>query len=231
MGIARQLPESSIMYNLEQVRHVPAAQIPEALHFCCQRFEIWEYSDANMVTWKALDGCRVKLVPIGYAPTLSRIRSAERQDIDVLMYGQSGEKRLLAFHALAQAGLAVAFACGLYGSDRDQLIAHSRIILNVNLCDEARIFEFVRVSFLFANRKAVVATMDPNTYIDADVAAAVKFTTAAHFADDCRRILDDDAERARLEALSFDTISKRDIRTILVGAGIQVRSGGVNAGG
>jgi hypothetical protein len=215
MEFARALPKNTIIYNLEQALHVPAPNLPPTLRYCIEQFQLWEYSEANMPTWEAVRGARVKFVPIGYSPTLSRIRSADRRDIDVLIYGQSAEKRLIAFHTLAQAALCVVFACGVYGSDRDQLIARSKIVLNVSLYDERRIFEVVRVSYLFANRKAVVAVLDPNTYIEPEIAAAVKCTTLAQLAGDCERILASEAERTRLETCGFETIRKRDIRGIL----------------
>ena len=126
---------------------------------------IWDYSKANLDPWKMLGATSVKIVPIAYAPILTRILKPAEQDIDVLLYGISGGKRLEAFQILSQAGLKVMFFSGLYGDARDQLIARSKIILNVNLYNFAQIFEIVRVSYLLANKKAVVSVIDQNTFL------------------------------------------------------------------
>jgi len=119
----KQLPDNSIVYDLEQLRNLVAAEIKPQMHYVAQRFEIWEYSAANLPAWQAMGAERVKTVPIGYAPVISRIAKAPNQDIDVLLYGISGVKRLQAMHDLSQAGLTTVFVRGLYGKARDDLIA------------------------------------------------------------------------------------------------------------
>ena len=47
-------------------------------------------------------------------------------------------------------------AYGVYGAERDRLIARSRLVLNVHYFP-THIFEMIRVSYLLANRTAVVA--------------------------------------------------------------------------
>jgi hypothetical protein len=92
---------------------IAAAQIRAENRYYAQvpHFEIWEYTPANLPSWRTLGRRRVKIDPVGYAPVLTRIPKALRQDIDVLIYGSSGERRL--FHALAQRGLSTVFVSGL----------------------------------------------------------------------------------------------------------------------
>jgi rhodanese-related sulfurtransferase len=213
--VSRKLPEQSIVYNLEQARNLHPSQFTEAQRFTFERFELWEYSPANMPTWAALSNKRVKLVPIGYSPNLTRIPKAGDQDIDVLLYGNAGRQRMAAVHLLSQAGFVVVFVCGLYGTARDELISRSKLVLNVNLYEETKVFETVRVSYLLANRKAVIATRDANTYVDEDMGTAIAFTTLERLVDDCRRLLDDGQARAEMEDRGFAVISRRDIRNIL----------------
>lgn len=210
-----ELPANSISYNLEQVRDLDVAHFSPAQRACLERFEIWEYCPANLPTWQGLRNRRIKLVPIGYAPVLSRIPRAGVQDIDVLIYGMSGPKRLGAFHRLSLAGVTVVFVSGVYGEARDQLISRAKLVLNVNIHDRSRIFEIVRVSYLFANRKAVVAIMDPQTFVEEDIASGVKFTTLEQLVADCQPILENDHMRIEMENKGFDVIARRDIRTIL----------------
>ncbi len=215
---ASQLPDDSIVYNLEQLRHADPAQLDGAWRICAERFEVWDYSPANLSTWRDLRCERSKLVPIGYAPVLTRIPKPPLQDIDVLLYGLSGAKRMSAVHALSAAGVTVVFVSGLFGAARDQLIARSKIVLNVNLYDSPRIFEIVRVSYLLANRKAVVATMDSQSYVEEDIGAAVRFTPLGQLVAECRHLLEQDKAREGMEAKGLETMAKRRIGDILEAA-------------
>ena len=170
---------------------------------------------SNCDSWKSLGVANPKCVQVGYAPVLTRIPKSSIQDIDILIYGMAGDKRLTAFHRLSSAGLNIVFASGLYGESRDALIAKSKIVLNINRCDYAQIFEIVRVSYLFANRKAVVATLDEDTVFEEDVNRSLRFTTLEKLVDDCVQLLDNEDERAWLENVGYENFIKRDIKKIL----------------
>lgn len=214
----KRLPANSIVYNFEQMRGLAPDRIRPEVKYCAQHFRIWDYSRTNFDMWKVLGVDSPTFVPVGYAPVLTRIPKANVQDIDVLIYGLSGDQRLTAFHRLSSSGLTTLFASGLYGEARDTLIARSRIVLNINRCDFAHIFEIVRVSYLFANRKAVVATLDENTTFEEDVHGALKFTTMDRLVDDCVHLLTNERERERLENAGFEVFSRRDVKQILAGA-------------
>lgn len=220
ISFLKQLPANSIAYNFEQMRGILPGDMPPSIAHIAQHLQVWDYSTANMEEWSRLGVNDAKLVPVGYAPVLTRIHQlgVKNQDIDVLIYGLSGNKRLRVFHALAQAGVNVMFVSGLYGEARDSLIARSKIVLNVNLYDHARIFEIVRVSYLLANKKAVVAMLDPNTSVEEDLKRAIKFSTLESIVGDCIQLLEQDNERLQLETAGFETIIKRDIRPILESA-------------
>lgn len=217
----KRLPEGTIIYNFEQMREITSAQIRAEVRYYAQapHFEIWDYTAANVPSWRTLGRPQVKIVPVGYAPILTRIPKAPRQDIDVLIYGMSGERRLQTFHALSQRGLATVFVSGLYGAARDELISRAKVVLNINLYPQTRIFEIVRVSYLLANRKAVVADLDANTSIDDDIKPAVKLaSTLPELLNQCDSLANNDRERAKLEELGFSCIGRRDIRDILKNA-------------
>lgn len=215
----KRLPEGTIIYNFEQMRDINAAtQIRQEVRYYAQspHFQIWDYTPANVPSWRTLGRPEVKVVPVGYAPILTRIPKAPRQDIDVLIYGMSGERRLQTFHALSQRGLATVFVSGLYGAARDELISRAKVVLNINLYPHTRIFEIVRVSYLLANRKAVVADLDVSTSIDDDIKPAVKLaSTLPELLNSCDSLANNDRERTKLEELGFSCISRRDIRDIL----------------
>jgi len=209
------LPENSIIYNFEQMRGLEKYQVRVQAQFIATKFMIWDYSKANLDPWKMLGATNVKIVPIAYAPILTRILKPAEQDIDVLLYGISGGKRLEAFQILSQAGLKVMFFSGLYGDARDQLIARSKIILNVNLYNFAQIFEIVRVSYLLANRKAVVSVIDQNTFFEEDLSKSIHLTSMDNLLNDCLLLLQNTSARESLEnsGYAFFT-SKTIIRTL-----------------
>lgn len=213
--VLKQLPGDSIVYNFEQLRGLNREGIRPEMHYIANRFQIWEYSEANFDAWNLLGADNPKWVPVGYAPILSRITKPPVQDIDILIYGLSGKKRVQVFHRLSLAGFTVLFVSGLYGESRDMLIARSKLILNINLYDFAQIFEIVRVSYLFANKKAVIATRDGNTYIEMDIKKSVKFTSLETIVDDCACLINNESERSRLESVGYESFIKRDIKEIL----------------
>lgn len=217
----KQFPPDTIIYNFEQMRNVAADLIREETKYYARapHLRLWDYSGANVPCWHDLGRRQVKVVPVGYAPILTRIPKAPQQDIDVLIYGTSGERRLQVFHALSQLGVSTLFVSGLYGPARDDLISRSKIVLNINLYRETRIFEIVRVSYLLANKKAVVADLDVNTSVDDDIRPVVKFAgSLKELIDTCLQLLSDDRERTELEERGLSSISRRDIKAILQNA-------------
>jgi hypothetical protein len=216
LPIIDMLPPDSIIYNLEQVSGlVTIESMAERLRLLAQRFTIWDYSETNISGWKALNQqCELRHVPIGYAPILSCIEKPEVQDIDALIYGGPGDSRLKVFTDLCLSGLTVLFVFGLYDKARDDLIARSKLVLNISH-GVATVFSIVRTSYLLANRKAVIADAKPGLQIDSDLIGALQFTELDRFVEVCHHYINDDAARARLEEQGFETFARRDIRVIL----------------
>jgi hypothetical protein len=216
----KQLPNDTIIYNFEQMRGLATNNIRDEIKYYteAEHFTIWEYSEANFPAWQALGRHDVKFVPVGYAPILSRISKVQRQDIDVLIYGLSGERRLQIFHELSVRGVSALFASGFYGPARDDLISRSKLVLNINLYKISRIFEIVRVSYLLANKKAVVADLYANTFVEDDVRAGIAFASSAQeLLNACFTLLENESRRADLEESGFSCITRRDIRDIIQG--------------
>lgn len=209
------LPPETIVYHLEQVRNQKLEDLKPQSRIAADRFRVWDYSDANVSVWSQLGAKRMQVVPIGFAPVLERIEKHLNQDIDVLIYGSTSQDRMGAFHYLACSSLTALFVCGMYGKARDDLIARSKLIVNISALERSKIFEIVRVSYLLANRKAVVANVEPDTMIDDDIRAAVKVTTPSELVDDCLRLASDAAARQQLEEEGHSIIKRRDIRAIL----------------
>jgi hypothetical protein len=217
--LRNQWPTNTIVYNLEQI--APALENPAMRNSyldLSNRFEIWDYSEQNIESWKQINpDCRPKLVPIGFAPVLERIKKPETQDIDVLFYGGPARERLEVFKDLCHKGMTAIWAFGLYDEARDALIARSKLVLNISH-GHAEIFSIVRVSFLLANHKAVIADLHPNLSVEADMFNAVQFTPVERFTETCLRYVEDEAARLQLERNAYIIMTQRDIRAILAKA-------------
>ena len=212
----KQFPPDTIFYNTEQLAEVSPENLWPVWRNIASQFRVWEYSQRNMAVWEQFQPkWPPTLVPVGWAPILRRIAKIENEDIDVLFYGLPSNARFVAFNNLCKAWVKCVFACGLYGKERDELIARARIVLNVNRYEQSRIFEVVRVSYLLANEKAVVSDIHPDSFVEADLKEAVAFSPLEGIVETCQNLLKDDAARRELASRGKAVFERRDIREIL----------------
>lgn len=205
-------PKNPILYNLEQV-YDESAWITPALLDLFRRYPVWDYSQANIERLAALEVPRLTHVPIGYVPELTRISPAP-EDIDVLFYGSFNPRRRAVLDELGARGFRVAWPFGVYGADRDAWIARSKIVINMHL-HETEIFEIVRVSYLLANKRAVVSELGARPTEDRDLAPGIAFTPYDELVDRCADLLDDDQARQDLAERGYQAFSARNQATIL----------------
>jgi len=214
IGPGYPLPDNCIVFNIEQVRSGRFAQSTHYLDLL-KRFLVFDYSARNIEHIKQRTGNEhVYLCRLGSVPAVSRIANAPVQDVDVLFYGVVNERRKSILDALAAAGLRIKVLTGVYGAERDQWIARSKIVLNLHFYDD-HIHEIVRTSFLMANRKAVVSEIESDTEIDDDIRAGLVAVTRDAIVETCKQLVRDDARRREAEQRAFDAISRRDQSAIL----------------
>jgi hypothetical protein len=216
VNLVEEFAPDTIVYQLEQMAGVQPDRLKPAYHATAKRLHVWDYCERNLLAWRQLQPTHPpRVVPVGWAPILERIPKRPQEDIDVLLYGMPGEERFRVLRELCAAGVHCVFACGLYGSSRDDLIARSKIVLNINKYAHSRIFEVVRTSYLLANGKAVVADLHPDTFVEPDLAGAVALAPLSEVASLCIRLLDDTAARRQLEERGREIMRRRDVREIL----------------
>lgn len=208
----QRLSAEAILYNLEQLDPGSPWLVPELLDLF-RTHEVWDYSDRNAAQYPSLGLPPPRVVPIGYVPHLTRIAPQE-EDIDVLFYGSINGRRRRILDALRERGLRVEEAFGVYGVERDRLIARSRLVLNVHYY-EAKVFEIVRVSYLLANRRCVVSERGVDDLDERLLARGVAFAAYDELVDACARLVADPPERARIAAEGFALVSARDEVPIL----------------
>lgn len=212
---ARLIPSGSIIYNLEQLG---GPQLPPGYYELARQHQIWDYDPRNIEKWKSLGCVRNPVhVPIGYVPELTRIAAAPAQDIDVLFYGSLNQRRNRILNALKDLGIKVHAVFGVYGRERDELIARSKIVLNVHFY-EAKVFEIVRVSYLLANSKAVVTECSPDTAMEPGLKDCILPLPYERLVEGCRALLQNDDERRKLQTRGFHWFSQRKESDILSNA-------------
>ncbi len=221
------LPASAIVYNLEQIGPDTARDNPGYLELLRQR-RVWDYSERNLEAYAAL-GAKMDaaLLPVGYVPELARIQPAPEQDIDVLFYGSLNDRRRKVLEEITGAGLNTQAAFGIYGQARDELIARAKLVLNLHFYP-ARLFEIVRVSYLLANRKAVVSESSELAASETDLADALRFAPPEDLPDLCVELAYDAEQRRALEQQGYATFSARrleDSLAKLVGTAVYPAAG------
>ena len=205
------LPPFTVLFNLEPIIPEMLARIPQypdlLRHPNVRR--VWDYDAQNIPALAKLGITDAAHVPIGYAPEMTRIAPVAACDIDVLFYGVLVERRLALQKELAKAGLRTNFAAGVYGSERDALIARAKVVLNVSQFEHGSRFDQVRLSYLLANRKCIVSEGGIDPGLERQYAAGVTFAPHAGLVSECIYLCAVAAERELMEQRGFDFFSRR----------------------
>jgi hypothetical protein len=165
-NIIRQSLGKYVVFQMETLdpRALVGPDFASYLEILARADQVWDYSANNLPVLKA-HGCKdVHYIPLGYSQRLERVPPAASKDIDILFYGFGNERRNFILDKLRQRGAAVESIFRVYGSQRDQFIARSKIVLNLHQFDVSHL-EQVRLSYLLNNRSFVISeTSDDNPY-------------------------------------------------------------------
>jgi hypothetical protein len=208
----RPLAPGSVLYNLEQIYDDSPWLTPQLLALF-RRHTVWDYSLANIEAL-ARHGIAARHVPIGYVPELTRIPPAPWQDIDVLFVGSIVERRVAVLQALHERGANVIPAFGVYGAERDALIARSKIVLNMHMY-EAKVFEIVRVSYLLANGCFVVSERGLDVAGERPYEDGIAFAEYRELVNACLRYLEDGTARTRTARRGFELFAQQRVPDLL----------------
>lgn len=201
-----EIPKDSIIVNTEQVYSGAADWNPNTFEWI-SKFQVWDYSEKNILNLNALGITRVKHLKIGYQKELNRIKKIEVKDIDVLFYGSVNDRRGKILNALKESGLNVQHFFGVYGAEKDVLIQRSKVVLNLHFYD-SQIFEIIRVFYLLTNSIAVVGEVNPTTFIDSMYLNGIYSSQYDALVESCHLLVKDSKQRIILEQRALDTIKK-----------------------
>ena len=179
-ALRAELPASALLYNLEQIE-VGSPWCSDDLLALYRDHRVLDYSPQNIDRLADLGVTAARLLEVGYHPILPRIEPGP-EDIDVLFYGSLNDRRAAVLADLQARGAVVHHAFGVYGAERDALVARSSVVLNMHYF-EARVFEIVRVSYLLANRRFVVSERGGDATLEAPFTAGLVFADYDDLAD------------------------------------------------
>jgi hypothetical protein len=217
-GSIDNLPPGTILYNLEQYSFCGMQQ-SDFLKNAANKFQIWDYNCANISRWNEVNP---KFAPfyarISYAPCLKKIPPAQAEDIDILFYGSVGAKRFGTASSLANTlnHWSVVTLTNVFGTMRDELIPRAR--LHVNISPEhthSNIFEVVRVSYLLANRQAVVCGSVSALDVEDDLKAVLRIVSCDELAGLCDEMLLNPTESKAYAGACSEAFCSRDIRDVI----------------
>jgi len=188
-----------------------------------RRFEIWDYSEANVRAWREQGVSeRVHWLRPGYIPECTTIDPATPTDIDAVFYGHVNARRRAILDQLAALGVRVYVLQNVYGAARDAYIARAKLVLNIRSWPGS-VLEVARVSQALSNHRALVSEMGTRDDIDPDLREGIALVPPSEFAALCRALLDDDARRLALAECGFELYRRRDftesLRVVLAAGG------------
>lgn len=207
------LPQDSVVYNLEQIVDGAIWVRPQYIELL-RRHRVWDYSARNCSALERI-GAQPVHVPIGHSPSLERIPAAP-EDIDVLFYGVYNARRLAVLARLEQRGLSVVRSNGIYGEERDALVARARVVLNVHYYEQSRL-EVARCFYLMANGRFILSETSPDA-AETGLDPGIAFAPYEGLEEVCARYLERPAERAAVAAVGRDLVRARPQAALLAPA-------------
>jgi hypothetical protein len=203
------IPDDAIIFNTEQMTSFGGDVRKQMGNFDrWSKHVIFDYSGTNAQKLRDAGAARVVHCPLGYIESMTTIEPAPVQDIDVLFYGAMNPRRREILDALTRAGIEVCHLFGVYGADRDKVIARSKIALNLHYYDEA-VFEIFRVSHLLANKVCVVSEdSGKDDELEAFARVATRYCSRGEIVDMCKTLLADSSTRRLCANVGFETFAK-----------------------
>jgi hypothetical protein len=212
LGIIDNFPSNTIFYNFE--RYADKNVTNTGAEHVAKNFQIWDYSLSNIEVWKKLNP---KFIPyhayISYSNNLEKISTNEIKDIDVLYYGNITPDRTESLQKISKlkndlTGLSVVTLCNVWGEQRDHFIARSKVVVNFS---RGNIFEVVRVSYLLANKVAVVSDFNESLAIESDLKECLFFAKPEEIMTVCELLVENEPARLSYANKCYEVFKLRNV--------------------
>ena len=201
------IPENTVIFNTEQIESITENWKKKILNLARKNIIFWDYSQYNLDYLSKTINIKGKLFQIGYQKELNRINHNIDKNIDVLFYGSINARREHIINKLKDRKINVKTLFGVYGKERDDLIAKSKLILNMHMYD-SKIFEIVRVFYLLSNSIPVISEVGSDTKFNNDFLDLICKSTYENIEKNIIYLLENDKKRIELGENGLNAIKK-----------------------
>jgi hypothetical protein len=151
-----------ILYNTEQLTRPDVLDFAKIQKNNSNIIEIWDYSQANIKIWQSLGAYNVKHVPLKlwpeYKQEIESYNLSKTYLYDVGFCGWiSGNRRMSMISKIKNSNIRLKTIDGIYGRERDTILAKCKIILNIHFDTHYNIFEQLRCFPWLDTGKTVVS--------------------------------------------------------------------------
>lgn len=195
--LINKVPNNSIVFNTEQIESNTEEWRERIIKLANRNIELWDYSLFNIKFTQDKTNIKAKLFEIGYQGELNRITHKKTKKVDVLFYGSINDRRKIIIDKLIEKNIKVKCLFGVYGKDRDDWIAKSKLVLNMHMYD-SKIFEIIRVFYLMTNGVPVVAEYDDKTKINNNFLMGIKTASYNELVEMIVYLVNNENEREEL---------------------------------
>ena len=206
-NLIEDIPENTIIFNTEQIESITENWKKKILNLARKNIIFWDYSQYNLDYLSKTINIKGKLFQIGYQKELNRINHNIVKNIDVLFYGSINTRREHIINKLKDRKINVKTLFGVYGKERDDLIAKSKLILNMHMYD-SKIFEIVRVFYLLSNSIPVITEVGSDTKFNNDFLDLICKSTYENIEKNIIYLLENDKKRIELGENGLNAIKK-----------------------
>ena len=206
-NLIEDIPENTIIFNTEQIESITENWKKKILNLARKNIIFWDYSQYNLDYLSKTINIKGKLFQIGYQKELNRINHNIDKNIDVLFYGSINARREHIINKLKDRKINVKTLFGVYGKERDNLIAKSKLILNMHMYD-SKIFEIVRVFYLLSNSIPVLTEVGSDTKFNNDFLDLICKSTYENIEKNIIYLLENDKKRIELGENGLNAIKK-----------------------
>ena len=206
-NLIEDIPENTIIFNTEQIETITENWKKKILNLARKNIIFWDYSQYNLDYLSKTINIKGKLFQIGYQKELNRINHNIYKNIDVLFYGSINARREHIINKLKDRKINVKTLFGVYGKERDDIIAKSKLILNMHMYD-SKIFEIVRVFYLLSNSIPVLTEVGSDTKFNNDFLDLICKSTYENIEKNIIYLLENDKKRIELGENGLNAIKK-----------------------
>ncbi len=182
------VPHNYIVYQLEQTTGNDESKwfSERYLNYLRQAMCVWDYSLVNYQNLKKLGIKSIEYVPIQYLSQTDHIiqKAPSDKDIDIFFYGSFNLRRQKIIDDLRIAGLHVVARNNVWKQEREDLIARSKVVINIHYFEHS-ILETTRLSYLLSNNCLIVSEQSQDALLDKWHSKYLKLTSYNDLVSTC----------------------------------------------